>query len=127
MPDSPAPGRPLAVGDPVPWFVTRTASNPQYHFSTVAGRHVVLCFFRSAANPLSAQLLAELASHAARFDDENLAFFGVSEDPEDERRKRVADRYPGFRFFWDFSGKLREALGIAASSPGHSYVLDPGM
>src|SRR5688572_30338311 len=106
--------KPVAPGEPAPWFVSRTSGNPRYHFDSVAGRYVVLSFFRSAADPLSAQVLAGFAAHAARFDDDNAAFFGVSEDAEDERLARVADRVPGFRYFWDAGGAIGAAYGLAA-------------
>ena len=84
----------LGPGDPAPWFIARSAGNPRYHFDSVAGRYIVLCFFGSAADAHSAQVLAGFAAHAAAFDDDNAAFFGVSQDAEDERLARVADRVP---------------------------------
>ena len=36
---------PLSVGEPAPWFVAPTTTNPKYHFDSVAGRAIVLCFF----------------------------------------------------------------------------------
>jgi peroxiredoxin len=39
----------LTVGEPAPWFTARSINNPRFHFDTIAGRYVVLCFFGSAA------------------------------------------------------------------------------
>ncbi|MCI0458249.1 MAG: hypothetical protein L0Z62_14895 [Gemmataceae bacterium] len=49
---------PLTVGEPALWFVARGTANPQFHFDTIAGRYVVLCFFQSAGLPASQQILA---------------------------------------------------------------------
>ena len=38
-------------------------------------------------------------SRADFFDDKTASFFGVSLDRKDETEKRVADRYPGHRYF----------------------------
>src|SRR4030095_6702618 len=76
---------PLGFGEPAPWFQCRTTQNPTYVFDTVAGRFIVLCFFGSAADAESKDGLAGSAAQRARFDDQNLCFFGVSTDPEDER------------------------------------------
>src|SRR5689334_24045123 len=91
---------PLEPGDLAPWFHGRTSSNPDYQFHSTAGRHIVVCFFGSAGDPLSRDVIAAMQTHAATFDDERASWFGVSEDAEDERQQRVADRYPGFRYFW---------------------------
>lgn len=99
----------LTVGEPAPWFACRTAANPRYVFDTVAGRYVILCFFRSAADSVAARVLEAVAAHRRHFDDVKASFFGVSTDPDDERRGRVADAVPGLRFFWDFDG--RAAMG----------------
>ena len=47
----------LQPGDPAPWFIARATSNARYHFDSVAGRYVVLCFYGSAAQPLSRAVL----------------------------------------------------------------------
>ena len=64
-------------------------------------------------------------------------FFGVSHDPKDEADKRVANVYPGYRFFWDFDGAVSRLYGAAALESEHdveSYplrrmwiVLDPSL
>lgn len=114
--------RPLAVGDPVPWFECRAAVSPRFHFDTVAGRYIVLCFFESAAEARSARVLADVLRRRALFDMVNLQFFGVSADPEDERARRVQDVLPGIQFFWDFERKVAAACG--ASGRRLSYLLD---
>jgi predicted 2-oxoglutarate/Fe(II)-dependent dioxygenase YbiX/peroxiredoxin len=120
--------KPLQTGELAPWFVCRTSANAQYHFDTVAGRYVALCFFRSAADAISREVLDAVTANRACFDDENTTFYGVSEDAEDERQQRVADLVPGMRFFWDPEGRIRAAFGLGATPElkGHkvTYVLD---
>ncbi|MBI2970052.1 MAG: 2OG-Fe(II) oxygenase [Gammaproteobacteria bacterium] len=114
---------PLSVGQPAPWITCRSGANPKFKFDTVAGRYVVLCFFGSAADPFSAGVLDGIASHRDRFDDENICFFGVSGDPDDERLGRARDQIPGIRFFWDFDGEVNALFGLTGERRV-TYVLD---
>src|SRR5215207_2151690 len=96
----------LAAGDPAPWFIQRSASNPRYVFDTAAGRYIVLCFYGSAADPVGKAALDAVFASRQQFDDVRACFFGVSLDPADERSGRVPDSTPGLRFFWDFDGPI---------------------
>jgi peroxiredoxin/predicted 2-oxoglutarate/Fe(II)-dependent dioxygenase YbiX len=122
------PGAFIGLGEPAPWFTCRTPNKERFVFDTVAGRYVVLCFFGSAAEPGSARLLRRFAMLRQRFDDQSLSFFGVTVDPADERRQRVASSLPGMRYFWDFERKVSALYG-ALQEPGCyqrvTYVLDP--
>ena len=123
----------LLPGDPAPWFVAPSSTNPRYHFDSVAGRYVVLSFFGSAATPGMREMLAQIMRRTDVFEDEHAAFFGVSCDPDDQRQQRVNERIPGFRVFWDFGLKISTLYGACeASSPQRtvpyraiSFVLDP--
>ncbi len=103
----------LAAGDPAPWFHQRSGSNPNYAFDTAAGRYVVLCFFASAADAQARATLAAIEARRAVFDDVKACFFGVSLDPADAAEARVADSFPGLRFFWDFDAKVSKLYGAA--------------
>ena len=121
---------PLAIGEPAPWFVCRTRSNAGYAFHTVAGRYVVISFFESSTDPAAAKVLDGIRGHRHRFDDNNLCFFGVSADPQDEQRETVTDSIPGIRFFWDFNKSVSSLFGaLQADGAYHaiSYVLDPAL
>jgi predicted 2-oxoglutarate/Fe(II)-dependent dioxygenase YbiX/peroxiredoxin len=125
----------LAAGDPAPWFHQRSYQNPRYVFDTAAGRYIVLCFFASASDRQSLAAIRAVMAHKGFFDDERGSYFGVSIDPNDEREKRVADRYPGYRFLWDFDGRVSKLYGAlphdAEPSDGRGQarrlwtVLDP--
>lgn len=102
----------LLPGDPAPWFHQRTITNPNYAFDTAAGRYIVLCFFGSAADAHAGQALDAARALEHVFDDVTASFFGVSLDPADESTGRVADRYPGYRYFWDFDAKVSRLYGV---------------
>ncbi len=127
----------ILAGDPAPWFYQRTSTNPRYSFNTAGGRYIVLCFFGSAAHEHSREAILAAFSKSHLFDDDRASFFGVSVDLMDEKEKRVADRYPGYRFFWDSDGTVSRAYGSipidAKSGSGpvpvrqQWMVLDPTM
>src|SRR5262249_46443855 len=114
----PVPKTLLTVGEPAPWFTARCTSNPTFHFDTIAGRYVVLCFFGSAGQSASRQVLDGFLRYLSGFDDENVCFFGVSTDPEDERANRVQETLPGSRYFWDFDRRISQMYGAVAKGEG---------
>jgi predicted 2-oxoglutarate/Fe(II)-dependent dioxygenase YbiX/peroxiredoxin len=105
----------LQVGDPVPWFAQRSSGNPNYAFSSVGGRYVVLCFYGTAAHPEGQAALRSVQAGRSLFDDETCCFFGVSVDPQDEALGRVRENIPGIRFFWDFDGAVSRQYGALPS------------
>lgn len=121
---------PLTAGEPAPWFHCRTGRRARFAFDTVAGRHIVLCFFGSAGEPRAARYLEGIGAMRGRFDDESLAFFGVSTDPADEAQGHIADAVSGIRYFRDFDREVSRAYGAldaAASYRPITYVLDPAL
>lgn len=118
---------PLRVGEPAPWFTARSPSNPRYTFHGVAGRYVVLYFFGSAADADSQAMLAQFKAHRELFDDGKIAFFGVSNDEEDEKQARVANDLPGMRIFWDANRAITQQFGLVDEQGAlrkFVYVLD---
>ena len=107
------------IGEPAPWFVARTTTNPRFSFHTVAGRYIALCFIGAVEHPHAMEALAQVARRRALFDDDKASFFGVSIDPADEARGRVADSLPGVRWFWDHDLAVSRQYGATppASSP----------
>lgn len=128
--------QPMA-GDPAPDFTQRTPSNPRYVFNSAAGRYLVLCFFGTARDPQARAALDAALARTDLFDDARACFFGVSNDPEDEAQARVANRMPGYRFFWDFDLSVARMAGAVPESaaPGEGplhinrfwLVVDPTM
>ena len=114
----------LTLGDPAPWFTARSTSNANYHFNTIAGRYIVLCFFGSAEVKISQRILEDIWSQRAVFDDQKCCFFGVSIDPEDEKQQRVQPHVPGIRFFWDFNRAISQQYGaITATGDYRPFTL----
>lgn len=122
-------------GMPVPWFTVRSSSNPEYHFGSVAGRHIVLLFLGSAAAPASAAVHAAMLARRALFDDTRASLFVVTLDPADERLGRIAEHLPGVRIFWDLDGAVSHRFGVAAPADGSAQwqfttaavLLDPSL
>ena len=122
-------------GLPVPWFTVRSSSNPEYHFGTTAGRHIVLLFVGSAGVAGGAALHAACMAQRALWDDVRASLFVVTLDPDDERLARVRESLPGVRVFWDDGAKLMERFGVAerdaaggqARFVAGALVLDPSL
>jgi peroxiredoxin len=125
----------LTPGDPAPWFFQRSFGNTRYAFDTAAGRYIVLCFFGSAADAHAKAAIDAVRSQAKFFNDDIASFFGVSNDASDETDKRVADHYPGYRYFWDFDGTIARLYGALPretedkTAPMRRFwiVLDPSL
>lgn len=107
----------LSPGDPFPWFRQRCTSSPSYAFDTVGGRYILLCFFGSAGAPAARLRLEAVQRWRGRFDDEHLAYFGVSVDPADEAQGRVAESLPGIRQLWDADRQVSRLCGALPQQP----------
>lgn len=101
----------LYTGDPAPHFTQRSFANPRYTFASAAGRYLVLCFFGSAADRQGRAALDAALARPDLFDDEHASFFGISVDPGDEGKARIEDRYPGYRYLWDFDLAVSRLYG----------------
>ncbi|MCY1402791.1 2OG-Fe(II) oxygenase superfamily protein [compost metagenome] len=120
----------LSAGEPAPWFTCRTRQREHFCFDSMGGRYLVLSFFGSAADPVSRQLLSDLAAHRAHFRDDHTCFFGVSTDPDDERLERFDHSLRGVRYFWDFDRSVSTLYGVVQADGGIrrvTYVLDPAL
>jgi peroxiredoxin/predicted 2-oxoglutarate/Fe(II)-dependent dioxygenase YbiX len=101
----------VRAGEPGPWFMCRSTSSDRYHIDTVAGRYIVLCFFGTASDRLGSEVLALFHKHREAFDDDNACFFGISVDASDERQSRCQASLPGYRYLWDFDGRVSRLYG----------------
>jgi predicted 2-oxoglutarate/Fe(II)-dependent dioxygenase YbiX/peroxiredoxin len=123
--------QPLTVGEPAPWFACSTGRRERFVFDTAAGRYIVLAFLGSASAPEAQALLAGVYSIRQRFDDDTLAFFGVTTDAADLGQPALKDSIPGMRFFWDLDKSVSALYGAIAPDGtclgGMTYVLDPSL
>ena len=117
----------LQPGEPAPWFRQQSTSNPNYAFDTVGGRYVVLCFHHSAGDAAGREMLRIVEERRTLFDDDTVAFFGVSTDPADETEQRVKPMLPGVRYFWDFDRKISQLYGVSGPQGDRRVwmVMDP--
>jgi peroxiredoxin/predicted 2-oxoglutarate/Fe(II)-dependent dioxygenase YbiX len=121
------------VGDPAPGFTCPATNNPEFHFTSAAGRYLVLCFFGSAGIETSRQALDAITGELRPFfDDSKLAFFGVTIDPLD--KERLEEQRPGIRYFHDFDFHVSRQYGAMAPTAQqperyHAFtlVLDPSL
>jgi hypothetical protein len=96
------------VGTPAPWFTAATPSRPDYAFSSVAGRYVLMFFLPS--DP-AAQVAARACVQANRalFDDIRISAFGVLRDAASIAAAQ--DDAPGLRWFFDADGAIGRSFG----------------
>jgi peroxiredoxin/predicted 2-oxoglutarate/Fe(II)-dependent dioxygenase YbiX len=102
----------LQPGDPAPHFTAASSVNANFHFDTIAGRYVVLCFFASARIDYARRLLDEVARRRERFNVADVCFFGVTSDPED--RGRLAQEWPGIVYFFDTDLAVARKYGVVS-------------
>jgi predicted 2-oxoglutarate/Fe(II)-dependent dioxygenase YbiX len=103
---------PLTIGDPAPWFMAPTEENPQFNFSTLAGRWVGLVF---AADVEAAGALTRTIAAQPALDEERACLFGVV-------AVAMGAAALGPRWFFDPSGGLAKAYGVSGSG---WLILDP--
>lgn len=119
--------RPLPPGEFAPWFIARSLANPHYHFSSVAGRHVLLFFPGTLAEPSSQAMLHSLLSHADLFDDLRCSLFVVACDARDVQEQRVRDRIPGIRVFCDDEAGIAKLFGVVRRADGGQAQVHPSL
>jgi predicted 2-oxoglutarate/Fe(II)-dependent dioxygenase YbiX/peroxiredoxin len=127
----------LLPGDPAPDFHQRSFANPKYSFNVAAGRYMVLCFFGTSINKHAKAVKQAVEARPGIFNDDFASFFGVTIDPNDDDKERVADKYPGYRYFLDFDLTISRKYGSvdkdATELPAFAdvrriwVVLDPTM
>ena len=108
--------RKLEAGDPAPWFRQAATCHPQFDFSSLGGRYILLGFFGSAGDDAARAQLKLIEDRAHLFDDANVCFFGVSADTTDQSENRLTEVVPGQRHFWDFDRTISKLYGAAAVS-----------
>lgn len=112
----------LQFGEPAPWFIAPTESNPRYEFHMVAGRFILLAFV--PVNPTIQQVMLKRLSGAyPLFDGRVRALFGVLRDPATIAKAR--DR-GAFRWIHDLAGDVTRLYGADQPQTEGLYVLlDP--
>ncbi len=115
---------PLLPGDPAPWFSARSDVTPNFKFSTLGGRYVVLSFLRSFSRPGSRAAFEAFLQGAQRFVPFTTAMILVTSDAADEGAAPPADMQ-GVRFFFDDDQAIAKMFGAATADSGLiSFILD---
>ncbi|MBA4011350.1 MAG: peroxiredoxin [Phenylobacterium sp.] len=116
----------MQTGQAAPWFTAPTPSVPNFNFSSLGGRYVLLAFLPS--EPIARQLaLAAMQAHQALYDQTNLIAFGVLRDPV--AIAQAQDR-PGMMWFFDRDGAISRGYGaLSADGVETPYwcLLDPSL
>ena len=124
----------LIPGQPAPWFHAKAlGGNDRYAFSSAAGRWMLMLFMGSGADEAPQEALRLLRAHRDMFDDDRACFFGVTVDPSDVDRGRIAQEMPGIRWFLDYDRAISTSYGAArveaerVTYAPHWLLLDPMM
>ena len=100
----------FTIGEPVAYFIARSARNPRFAFDTTAGRWLMVLIPGSLGTPgLANRLAAMISPHMAKLDTTNAYLVIIGTDPEDETARRLTDG-TGRRVLWDDDGSARQAL-----------------
>ncbi|MBD1865875.1 2OG-Fe(II) oxygenase [Cyanobacteria bacterium FACHB-471] len=106
----------LTTGDPAPWFVLPSTSNPNYIFDTVGGHRVILCFLGSSKLKVSAAVLEKFCKLQQQFEQSETPFFGVFIDPDDASLAHLVQNPTYFKLLWDFEQKVSLQYGVCGVS-----------
>lgn len=112
---------PLAVGELAPDFALPTRTNPEFHFSTLPGRYVLLAFMPRDAARRDAAVAAFQAIRPG-FDDVNRIAFLVAGEPVSDQVP--PDSLPGLRWFFDADGAVRRRFHLSDEDGGW-LLFDP--
>lgn len=132
MASDPLAGTPIP-GDPIPWFtVPMLGRDNPFPIHGMGGRHLLLLFYGSTAQPACAEAV-RLAAAQTLFDDRRAVMLAVGIDPADVARRRIANRIPGVRFLLDHDRRVSLLYGAADAASGPTayrpfwLLVDPAM
>lgn len=97
----------LIPGTPAPIFSAESPVNPEFAFSSLGGRYVLLAFAPKGQDARAA-MEASIARRRAQFTDEGVCLFVVLSDRADFARRRDGD---GLHWFLDETGEIARLYG----------------
>lgn len=111
----------LLPGDPAPLFRAPSNVNPDFDFSTAAGRYLVLSFLGPLAGGVATRRFDAFLGEAAIFLNPDCYFFGVVAGPAGDDEPALRQQRPGMDIFWD-DGSVAQKYGAASNAPV-SYLI----
>lgn len=118
---------PLTMGAAPAHFTARTHCRPDFAFTALGGRFVLMAFLPEPG-PLRDSAVAAIASHRDLFDDRTWTMFGVIRDEADFASQTPLN--PGIRYFHDPEGEIARLYALE-DTPGAArpqwVLLDPMM
>lgn len=115
--------RPIALGDPVPWFSAVSIAGAPVDLHVEAGRWVVLAFLGALDQPQALGELGALLSQAAFLSPDHLVIHGVLAAPPPNLAELSQLISPTVNFIADYDGSLSALYG-ARGAP-RTIVIDP--
>jgi predicted 2-oxoglutarate/Fe(II)-dependent dioxygenase YbiX/peroxiredoxin len=113
----------VVLGDPAPWFSTRTVAGGRFDLHVSAGRWVVLSFLGSPQNPRVSAELAELLCEASLFAEDSLVVGCIFTGQPADAGQLAEISSNALFFLADYDGAISKSFG--ASDMPRTIVLDP--
>jgi predicted 2-oxoglutarate/Fe(II)-dependent dioxygenase YbiX len=117
---------PLPVGVPAPWFNVASMGNPNFAFSSLGGRFILLAFLPTPECERRSALTL-LSSLATCYSPQRLAAFAVSREAVNPVRGVEG---PGLMWFFDADtqvSRLYQAVDGAGAERPHWLLIDPAL
>ncbi|WP_459852816.1 2OG-Fe(II) oxygenase [Dongia sp. agr-C8] len=111
----------LLPGDPAPVFRANSNVNPDFDFSTAAGRYLVLSFLGPVEAGAAKTRFDAFLAGAAIFTNPDCYFFGVVAGKAADGAPALRQQRPGMDMFWD-DGAVAQRYGAAPGEPV-SYLI----
>ncbi|WP_395015978.1 2OG-Fe(II) oxygenase [Dongia sp.] len=103
----------LLPGDPAPVFRAPSNINPDFDFSTAAGRYLVLSFLGPLEGGAAKTRFDAFLGGAAIFTNPDCYFFGLVAGKADDGEPALRQQRPGMDMFWD-DGTVAHKYGAVA-------------
>lgn len=107
----------FAAGDFLPEFTANSSVNPQFGFTTVAGRQLILAFVGSAHSEIGGNMVRTLVAAAEWFGERRVLVYLVTADPRDQQTGPLTSLPDRFTVFWDFDRTIHRSYRMLAPPP----------
>lgn len=123
MPENAPPllAPPFKPGDIIPWFRVASHISPDFNFSNMAGRYVVLSFLGSLTVEPVASIARDLLAFREKFDDRQASMALVTIDLRDAQ-STVTLNLPGLHLFFDFDRRISRVFGLVPDDSSTNYA-----